>query len=809
MNTSDESDKNLSRSFNLPANISSISVEKSSYFHLNFVFITFSLRLRPNTLDLLLLSFMSNDKTKRLAKWVLDLHLHNNYREKHANRISEIRLNLENALRENNFEEVGRLALALFDHSEEIIFDSELTCNTIIKGITALDKGSLPPKSVMLDIAASRAEKNFSEWQRRNQSERRKKDDEDSPSSALDEDIKAKSVSSEQEEEVSKDEQEVPNEVDDESSLALEEAVATTSPVGATDCQGVQENKDTITRRNWLSKVLGGWGGERAALTQAASTVDVHETEETSLDQVSVEVVEEEAASSSEVIESQDDSAAAEVVSLTSAEDGNETAAVTDSTEHSTVDNEPSTATAVATNSIDDSTVNIDSGTATSVATNSTEHLTIDTEPFIRFIDTFDKAETKTLTAAIDLQFLRLPQVLVALLFKKQEGLCLYDTLEQVVSHTLCVMGPLSTLNGVVGAFLLDEATKMKKAATKMKKVVNMRQAGMGSIISCLEKSTSGEENEGESPSVRVEVMAVKEALYRATHGNYGSEVDEEVRSTINNAVSNSQLEKHVNIGHATNNLITNVLDSFFIVFVMSKLSILQIYQHLPNASSLIESLKEFAQAVKPGVVCDVDMKGIEFLFIYAVPAMKNENHYETGWKVINSLLCSVNKIVSVNNNASAEEKESDPRKRELLSTFRRFEIQTSNGTVDLNAAVYYSGTKDKHSRRRMRAIRFLANQILRRPIEECVPPDTFSEFGYTQFFLRVSPSAIGKKCTYIKPELYSKCKDIITTQIIGELKTTLENRDNAGKQTIFLENEEQLNSLKQLVKIYEALQSD
>ena len=727
-------------------------------------------------------STMSNED---IANWLISLHYHNNYRDKHDDHISETYINLQKALRENDLTAVGRLARALFDHCQEIILDSQTTCDEIIGKINSLDR-TFPPTSEILREAALTTNKTFTDWQRRNQPQRSNhlpsanKEDDVSPSIALEEDTTAKRVSREEE-------------------LPASEA-----------SQEVQRNEDT--RRNWLSKVLGGWGVERAASSQAASTqvtstVNVHEAEETALDQVSAE---EEAVSSSEVFESQDDSAAAEVVSLTSAEDGNETAAVTDSTEHLTVDNDPNTATAVATNSIDGPTVDNDSSTAAAVATNSKEHSIVDVEPFIQFIGTFDNAQPKTLTAAIDLPFLRLLQVLVDLAFKKQEGLCLYNTLKLVTFDTLSVLGPLSKLNGVVGTFLIHEAAKMKDAATNMTKVVNMRQAGMGSIISYLDDKTSGAEDEGESPSVSDEVMAVKEAIYRATHGDYGTEVDEEARRTINNTVSNGQLQMHVNIGYDTSNLITNMLDILFILFLLSELSILDIYEYLSKQDSLMKSLEEFAQAVKPGVVCDVDMKGIDFLFTFAAPALRNGKHRNDAFKITNSLLCSLNKIVSVSNNASAEKKMNDPRKRKFFSKFRQFECQASDGTEDTNAAKYWSGDDDTNSGRRKRSIRNFGNHFCRVVIEECVPPDTFSKSGYTQSFLCLSPSMIGKKCSYIKPELYSKCKDIITTQIIGELKKRFDKKaNNTGKRTIFIENEEQCNSLKKLVKIYEALQSD
>ena len=442
------------------------------------------------------------------------------------------------------------------------------------------------------------------------------------------------------------------------------------------------------------------------------------------------------------------------------------------------------------------------------VATNAKEHSIVDVEPFIQFIDTFDNAETETLTAAIDLPILRLPQVLVDLAFKKREGLCLYNTLKHVTFDTLSILGPLSKLNRVVGAFLVDESAKMKKAATKMKQVIDLRRAGVGSIISYLDNKMSRGEDEGESPSVPDEVMAVKEAIYRAIHGNYGTEVDEEVRSTINNAVSNSQLQTHVNIGYDTSNLITNMLDILFILFLLSELSILDIYEYLSKQDSLIKSLEEFARRVNPEGYFDVAMMGIDFLFIFAAPALRNGKHRNDAFKITNSLLCSLNKIVSVSNNASAEKKMNDPRKRKFLSTFREFECQASDGTEDTNAAKYWSGTDDTNSARRSRAGRNFGNHFCRVVIEECVPPDTFSKLGYTQSLLCLSPSLIGSKCSYIKPEVYSNCKDDIPTQI-GELKKSFDKKENTGKRTIFIENEEQCNSLKQLVKTYEALQSD
>ena len=156
------------------------------------------------------------------------LHSHNNYRDKHDSHISDIRAKIQNALSESDFEEVGRLAMELIDHWKAISLDSQTTCTAIINEITALDKGGLAPTSVILSQAASMSEEKFAEWKRRNQTEEYHplpaKEDEVSPSIALEEDMSS--------------ELEVPNEVDDERSLALE-AVATTSVVGTTNCQEV------------------------------------------------------------------------------------------------------------------------------------------------------------------------------------------------------------------------------------------------------------------------------------------------------------------------------------------------------------------------------------------------------------------------------------------------------------------------------------------------------------------------------------------------------------------------------------------
>eukprot|EP00985_Skeletonema_marinoi_P025446 scaffold18742_cov70-Skeletonema_marinoi.AAC.3 len=441
---------------------------------------------------------------------------------------------------------------------------------------------------------------------------------------------------------------------------------------------------------------------------------------------------------------------------------------------------------------------------------NTKERFTIDTDAFVGLIHVIDNSEDK-LVAATNLPIIRLMQILVDLSFKKHEDL--HQNLQHVAFHFFSVLGLLPRLNKVFGAFIRAKATK---EATEMESAVEL-SSGVGSILSyCEKKSSEAEVDQDQSLVLPERVFAIKEAIYRTEYGNNDDEIketvyrsrhedddttgvsrdvinnevtEEDFRCFINDAVNDSNVRKHLSMGNQTNNLMTHV-------------------------SNLINSAKDFAQRANPEVLFDEDMTATEYLFTYVSPALASgdDELLKEAWRVACSVFVSLNKIVSVGPTANADTKANDPRKKQIITMLREVECRTINGEVDETADVYWSGIGKIYNDRRLRAIRTFACLFLRTPVQRSLPPGFFAEFGFTRSFLRLPASLIGKWSTFITPNFLSDCShtmpakyrkkfdDIITKEVQAS--------EDTGERTIFIQGNEQRNSLKLLLDAHDALVS-
>eukprot|EP00984_Skeletonema_dohrnii_P021958 scaffold11073_cov70-Skeletonema_dohrnii-CCMP3373.AAC.1 len=423
-------------------------------------------------------------------------------------------------------------------------------------------------------------------------------------------------------------------------------------------------------------------------------------------------------------------------------------------------------------------------------------------------------------------------QILVDLSFKKQEDL--YQNLQHVAFHFFSVLGLLPRLNKVFGAFIRAKATK---EATQMESAVEL-SSGVGSILSyCEKKSSEAEAGQDQSLVLPGKVFAIKEAIYRAEYSNNDDEIkettyrsrheddgtagvsnnevtEEDFRCFINDVVKDSTVKKHLSMGNQTNNLMTHVLNSLLVVDLLSRISILGTFQHLSKASNLINSAKEFAQRANPDLLFDEDMKATDFLFTYVSPALASgdEDLLKEAWRFACTVFVSLNKIASVGPKANADAKANDPRKKQIIPLLREVECRTINGDVDETADVFWSGIGNIYSDRRLRAIRTFASLFLRSPIQMSLPPGFFAEFGFTRSFLRLPASLIGKWSTFITPNFLSDCSDTMPAKYRKKfddiITKEVQASEDTGERTIFIQGNEQRNSLKLLLDAHDALVS-
>lgn len=431
-------------------------------------------------------------------------------------------------------------------------------------------------------------------------------------------------------------------------------------------------------------------------------------------------------------------------------------------------------------------------------------YLKDDKDDFIKLIHNLDNNPENKLIAAIDVPILRLVQSLYDLSFTKgMKGtqIDLHQNLKQLAFNFLSILGPLPALNSAFGAYLKAEATEMQS-------MVDMT-SGIGSIISYCEKkvSTVGTCQSEEFDDM---VFSIKDAIHRAKHGNVNDQqvLDKSRRSFINTDVKDGTVKRHLALGHETTNLLMHLLSSYFGVAFLRKLAIFEIVQYLSCASAFMEKLEDFAQRVNPDADFDDSTNALDFLLTHVVLALEEEETQEEAWEIACSVLCYSNKPVSVGPNASDDAKAKDPRKKNFDRKYREVECEAKSGGVDESAAVYWSGSEERHRLRRLRAFREVAIILLRTLIEKSCPTDSFTKFGYTRSFLLLSVSSIGKECTFIQPKMFSSCRAELQTKISKMMKA-LDKKDDTGVRTLFVQGDEQRESLKLLLDAYDTLTSE
>src|SRR6056300_1249806 len=102
------------------------------------------------------------------------------------------------------------------------------------------------------------------------------------------------------------------------------------------------------------------------------------------------------------------------------------------------------------------------------------------------------------------------------------------------------------------------------------------------------------------------------------------------------------------------------------------------------------KKLDDFVERVNPDVDFDDSMNALDFLLTYVPPALEEEEIQEEAWEITCSVLCYLNKPVSVGPNASGDTKAKDPRKKKFDRKYREVECEAKSGGVDESTAVYW-----------------------------------------------------------------------------------------------------------------------
>ena len=134
--------------------------------------------------------------------------------------------------------------------------------------------------------------------------------------------------------------------------------------------------------------------------------------------------------------------------------------------------------------------------------------------------------------------------------------------------------------------------------------------------------------------------------------------------------------------------------------------------------------------------------------------------------------------------------------------------MRISRDGIDEKSTAYCSCDNDMHMRRRKRITVTVLALLLKGLVERRLTSGLFGERGYARTLLRLAPRSISEEFNFIKSTFfkggYGKNKTL--GDIVQKLKTNaidkdLSSDDEPISRSIIIENEEQIDSLKSLLR--------
>jgi hypothetical protein len=282
-------------------------------------------------------------------------------------------------------------------------------------------------------------------------------------------------------------------------------------------------------------------------------------------------------------------------------------------------------------------------------------------------------------------------------------------------------------------------------------------------------------------------------AIYRDTNNDDTLELEGE---ELKNAVRD--IKSFIAVGRSTKKISMHLLHIRIWYELASIMSMEVLYADLGKEKEFTQRTCELVQRIDPSIVYNgAHTTVLQYIELYAIPCIEKDDVAlsELALEVICDIFSQLTQLVG------------PKRKATHLSLWKQAEsMRVSQDGTDDESVAYCSDDNDIHRKRRRRISVTVLALFLKRPVEEQLTTGIFGERGYVRTLLRLAPKSISEEFNFIKATFfkgnYGKNKTL--DDVVQKLKTNAiltSDSDDSGKRSIIIENEEQIDSLKLLLR--------
>ena len=357
------------------------------------------------------------------------------------------------------------------------------------------------------------------------------------------------------------------------------------------------------------------------------------------------------------------------------------------------------------------------------------------------------------------------------------------DRLPSVAIDAISVLRPLVNAYNVVASQQKGEASKMASAFG------DGGNATLARLLDCCD-TTKRRPSEAEDPVIAAELERVQKAICL-----YNKDDIEKISQ-----YPSKKVEKFVKLGHPTRNMLMHLFNLIMTHLIIAELKLSDVVAHLPKdvAEALIKSARELARLVNPDspfISSMIEMTIMAYLNTFAFPGLDTD-----AWELASQVVL---RIFDSLTNVGSSPTQVESHRTLVLPCVHRVQSITVSGVMNDSCGVDYCGDSSRsHRDRRRRAFRLYALNILKRSITRRLPNDFFDDFGgFTRCLLRLSPTNVVLHFLFINDKFFMM--DGIDNSEVEKIKSNVLKKQNPndGERTLLIENDEQINSLKRLLK--------
>ena len=348
--------------------------------------------------------------------------------------------------------------------------------------------------------------------------------------------------------------------------------------------------------------------------------------------------------------------------------------------------------------------------------------------------------------------------------------------LKKVIKNLTCLISSNYDASSVIAS---RQSSSANRTAAVFKRSSNVT---IGSLLSSCDDSDDALVGEGDSDEA---MKRLKLAF-------------EQYNKTVDPSKRDKRLKKFFQLGRPARNMVQHLLNLFLVGELIDGIKLMEVVAHLPSevADELIRRATELASLVDPDTPFDINNITVgSYTNTYVHPGLKEDHTWELATSVVIGIFdCFTGSVGMTKDQKRTFKQKVDPH-------FQRSQNCKISGGRDENGVDFFGGSSEKHIKRRKRAIRSYLVVLLKKAMLRMFPRGLFDKCGgYTQSILRLSPTDIVDKFSFVKDSFFGDDNDV-SEDVLNKMKSFLnKQKQSDGEITLLIESGDQIKSLKHLL---------